>query len=433
MLTARPDTTDPAPEPAPVSPDEFAGAMAALGPWEQAPRLAVAVSGGPDSLALALLADSWARDRGGDILALTVDHRLRPESGDEARRVAGWLDARGIAQRTLVWSGCRGTSAIQAEARAARHRLLAAACREAGILHLLLGHHRQDQAETAALRRAGGSGPDGLAAMPSVRETAGPRLLRPLLNIDPGRLRAVLRARRQPWIDDPSNRDRRYARARLRLDGVPPLPDDAAAARRADGERATAALAALAVEVAPDGYALIDPAPFRAAPPGDRRRLLTGILRMVGGGAYPPRSARLDALVGALAEGLPRARTLAGCRVLCWRGRVLVCREPGAIGAEAAFDADGIARWDGRFDLYLAPPVPPGWRIGALGRDGCRAVGRTAAGLPPPVVPSLAAVRCDGALLAVPALGWQDGRHLPQIVIAFAPSEPLVGGPFGVV
>ncbi|MGE0725158.1 MAG: tRNA lysidine(34) synthetase TilS, partial [Alphaproteobacteria bacterium] len=138
--------------------------MARLGPWERSPRLAVAVSGGPDSLALTLLADGWARARGGAVLALTVDHGLRPEAAAEAATVAAWLGARGIAHATLEWSGPRPMAAIQAAARAARLDLLAAACREAGILHLLLAHHRQDQAETASLRGARGSGTDGRAA-----------------------------------------------------------------------------------------------------------------------------------------------------------------------------------------------------------------------------------------------------------------------------
>ena len=76
--------------------ERFAAAMEAVGPFEPAPQIAVAVSGGADSMALCLLADRWARDRGGAVLALTVDHRLRPESAAEAAQVGRWLRARGI-------------------------------------------------------------------------------------------------------------------------------------------------------------------------------------------------------------------------------------------------------------------------------------------------------------------------------------------------
>ena len=88
----------------PLTGAEFAAALEALADFEAAPVLAVAVSGGSDSLALAILADRWARERGGRICALTVDHRLRPESADEVRRLQGWLAARNILHEVLVWS-----------------------------------------------------------------------------------------------------------------------------------------------------------------------------------------------------------------------------------------------------------------------------------------------------------------------------------------
>jgi len=149
----------------PLTAAAFADLLDKLGPYEPALRLAVGVSGGPDSMALALLADAWARARGGRVLALIVDHGLRPASMGEATRVAGWLAARGLETRVLPWLGEKPERGIQAAARAARHALLEAACRDAGILHLLLAHQREDQAETVLLRRAAQSGADGLAAM----------------------------------------------------------------------------------------------------------------------------------------------------------------------------------------------------------------------------------------------------------------------------
>ncbi|MGZ8996242.1 MAG: ATP-binding protein, partial [Rhodospirillales bacterium] len=115
--------------------------MAALGPFEAGPTLAVAVSGGADSMALCLLADTWARGRDGGVLALIVDHGLRAGSADEAARTASRLAARDIDSEILVWSGAKPIAAIQARARQARYRLLADRCREQGVLHLLIGHH----------------------------------------------------------------------------------------------------------------------------------------------------------------------------------------------------------------------------------------------------------------------------------------------------
>ncbi len=158
-----PESTDPCA--AAIDAAAFDALMAPLGPFEPAPRIAIAVSGGPDSLALCLLADRWARARGGVAFGLTVDHGLRPESGAEAAQVRRWLAARGMAHRTLRWKGAHPLSAIQEQARAARLALLTGWCRRAGVLHLLLGHQREDQAETALQRLVRGSGIDGLAAM----------------------------------------------------------------------------------------------------------------------------------------------------------------------------------------------------------------------------------------------------------------------------
>ena len=155
--------------------------MAALGPFEARPDLAVAVSGGADSLALCLFADRWVRARGGRLVALTVDHGLRPGSRQECATLARWLGGRGIEHDILTWKGAKPAAGIQAAAREARYSLLHEACRERGILHLLLAHHAADQAETVLLRAGAGSGFDGLAAMPAVSGLEAPRRLRPLL------------------------------------------------------------------------------------------------------------------------------------------------------------------------------------------------------------------------------------------------------------
>src|SRR5712691_3859412 len=200
----------------PIGADEFAALMAPHGPFESAPFLAVAVSGGADSLALCLLAWDWARRLGGSLAALTVDHGLRAASAEEAAQVGDWLAARGIAHRILAWQPPARLRNMQAAARAARYALLTEWCRAAGCLHLLTAHHREDQAETLLLRLARGSGLDGLAGMAASREATSCRLLRPLLSVPRDRLAATLRAAGQSWIEDPTNRDATYARARLR-------------------------------------------------------------------------------------------------------------------------------------------------------------------------------------------------------------------------
>src|ERR1700733_12280378 len=120
---------------------ELAAALAAIGGFEPHPLVAVAVSGGPDSMALAILVDRWARERGGEAWALTVDHRLRPESAAEAATVGSWFKARGIQHAVLVWDGDKPAAGIQEAARAARYRLLGGWCAARGCLHLLTAHH----------------------------------------------------------------------------------------------------------------------------------------------------------------------------------------------------------------------------------------------------------------------------------------------------
>ncbi|MCA8909589.1 MAG: tRNA lysidine(34) synthetase TilS, partial [Rhodospirillaceae bacterium] len=237
----------------------FAAAMAALGPFEAPPRIAVAVSGGSDSLALTLLAARWAAARKGAVLALTVDHGLRDGSAEEARQVGTVLAGHGIAHRVLTIAVAR-PSGVQAAARAARYEALEQAAAEAGILHLLVGHTAQDQAETIRLRADRASGADGLAGMAPIVERRWVRLLRPLLGMRRSDLMATCRAAGAAWIDDPFNRDPRFARARLRLEGRAVLPTGVVAARRRRNARQAVVADRLArhVEVAAEGYAVAD-------------------------------------------------------------------------------------------------------------------------------------------------------------------------------
>ena len=263
----------------------FARLIEPLGPFESTPSVAAAVSGGPDSLALALLAAPWVAGRGGTLTALVVDHGLNDGAAAAAKRATTWLAARGIAAVGLRWEGAKPKTGVQAAAREARYRLLGEWCAENGVFHLLTAHHRSDQAETLLLRLAAGSGFDGLAAMPPVQETRWGRILRPLLPVDPTRLRATLASSGQGWIEDPANADPAFARARLRRsaealarEGLTPARLSTTASRIAAArevlESETAALLARCVSVFPAGYALMDRAAFAAAPWDLSRRAL---------------------------------------------------------------------------------------------------------------------------------------------------------------
>jgi tRNA(Ile)-lysidine synthase len=190
----------------------FAAAIDRLGPFEPRPALAIAVSGGADSMALAILATDWARMRGGSTVALVVDHGLRAASASEAGDTIGRLARLKIPARLLRLSHLLHGSALAERARIRRYEVLTEACRDAGIVHLLLGHHAADQAETVVMRVLRGSQTHGLAGMPALRETTGLRLLRPLLEIEPAVLRGLLTEIGIDWVEDPSNRDMRAMR-----------------------------------------------------------------------------------------------------------------------------------------------------------------------------------------------------------------------------
>ena len=435
--------------------------MAPLGPFEPAPRIAVAVSGGPDSLALCLLADRWARARRGKVYGLTVDHRLRSESGAEAAQVRRWLTARGMTHRTLRWPGARPVTGLQEQARAARLALLTGWCRRAGVLHLLLGHQREDQAETALQRLVRGSGIDGLAAMASVRlamEPAGGgvRLLRPLLPVSRAALIATLARWDQPWIDDPTNRDTRYARprlatalARLGAEGLN-AKRLAKAAARAAGDRSALDelcndLLAACARPSPAGYAILDLSVLRRAPPALAVRALGCVVTTVSGSAYPPRQERLERLAHRLLDDNgTKAATLGGCRVVPQRdGRVVVCREPSAASEIRPLAPGESALWDRRFVVSLGLSAAAGpYVVRRLGTDGlaqARAMACSAGmplttdGIPAPARPSLPALFDLDGPLAAPHLGFRRASRqyeagTAEFLVSFRPARPLAPG-----
>jgi tRNA(Ile)-lysidine synthase len=419
----------------PVSSAAFADAMAAFAPFEPNPTVAVGVSGGPDSLALTLLLHGWAQARNGSMLALTVDHGLRPEAAAEARQVAAWLGTRGIAHRILAWTGDKPDTGIQAAARRARYDLLAAAAAEHGILHLAIAHHADDQAETILFRKDRGSGPEGLAGMSAARSLGAVRLIRPLLGWTKASLVATCAAYVQPFVEDPSNRSADYARPvlRKRLAGDPVLrrsllqtARNAAETRMQLGKRVASLLGQIAT-IGPDGIGHFDRAGLAGAPPATRRAALSAILRTIGGNAFAPDDAALDRLDKALESLAFRGMSLAGCLVRPWRGGLLICREAARIAAPVPLEPGRWTRWDDRFELRARIP---GLAVGALGSERFEMARKST--IPAAARAGFPAARNNGALAAVPALGWQvaEAAILEQ---RLTPLWPLASETFTVV
>jgi tRNA(Ile)-lysidine synthase len=432
----------------PISLGEFTSSLASIAQFESSPFLAVAVSGGPDSLALAILADSWARERGGEICALTVDHRLRPESGDEIRRLGAWLSARAIRHEILVWTGEKPRTGIQEAARFARYRLLGGWCRDHACLHLLTGHHRDDQIETHLIRRRAHSGPDGLAGMSAIRELADCRLLRPLLGVARDRLVSFLEAEGQPFVSDPSNFDPAFERSRLRQGdgasageaGVSRLLGgiQAFGCRRAAHEHVLNALLARYVSLHPAGFALLDPAMMSESSSELAERLVSAVTAAIGGASYPPRRERIARLREALGGAARRGHTLGGCRFIRWRERVLVTRELARAAPPLRLRQGERMIWDRRFEV-MTPQADRGpFTIGYLGLAETQRLDRRLpqlrrAGLPRLLFPVIPAVWDEKGIAGVPHLryGREGVADLPQVV--FRPVNPLTQAGFAVV
>jgi tRNA(Ile)-lysidine synthase len=444
----------------PLEAEEFAGLMAPLAPFEPDPRIAVAVSGGADSLALVVLLHDWASARGGTVSALTVDHGLRPESAAEAGFVARTLAPLGLQHRILRWRDAKPGSNVQAVARRARYDLLLRWGAARGLLHLALGHHLDDQGETLLLRLGRGSGLEGLAAMAPVVELPGLRLLRPLLGVPKARLEATLSARGLAWIEDPSNRDPTQARARLRLlmprlakEGLTPARLAATAGHlgraRAALDLAVGRLLVRAVAVHPAGFARLESGPLLAAPEEIGLRALARVLMTVGGAEYTPRLERLQRLYGRIGAGLARGATLGGCRIVRRRGRLLVVRETAAVPEVPVRPGERL-RWDGRFEVSVhrrAGDRGGALRLGALGTAGwaearAAAPDLRATPIPAPARPALPALRDAEGLLAVPYLGYErrdsagfglkSCRFRPAsglTALAFAAAQPIGRSP----
>ncbi|WBU30992.1 tRNA lysidine(34) synthetase TilS [Rhodopseudomonas palustris] len=319
--------------------------------WKAAPAIVLAVSGGPDSLALMLLAARWrkALKQGPALAVVTVDHGLRPEASAEARAVKRLAASLDLPHRTLRWSGDKPRTGIQAAARGARYRLLAKAAKTLGASHVMTAHTRDDQAETVLMRLSRGSGIAGLAAMAREIERDGVVLARPLLDVPKARLIATLAKARIDFATDPSNADPRFTRPRLR-ELMPQLAAEGCDARSLVRLAVRAARADAALELMTDGaeqfLASLDAGLER---PGVDARAFLGLaaeiqirllLRTLSRHGYegPPELGKVEALAEALGQAAARSpqaaakirlkQTLAGAVISLTGDRLVIAPAP---------------------------------------------------------------------------------------------------------
>jgi tRNA(Ile)-lysidine synthase len=318
--------------------------------WKAAPAIVLAVSGGPDSIALMWLAARWRRAlaRGPRLIAVTVDHGLRSEAAREARDVKRLARSLDLPHRTLRWTGTKPKTGLPAAAREARYRLLAQAARASGATHILTAHTRDDQAETLLMRMLRGSGIAGLAAMARETEREGVWLARPLLDVSKSQLIATLKKAKIGFADDPTNRDTNYTRPRLRA-LMPALAEEGGDSRNLARLAWRLARANAAVEVLADGaerYLALrgsdasrpgyDAAAFVALPDEIRVRLLKRAIDRAGDEG-PADLGKVEALLAALDRAVAGGegklkQTLAGALISVVDGRIRVEPAPPRCG-----------------------------------------------------------------------------------------------------
>lgn len=430
----------------------FSARMGALLGPDFPTDIALAVSGGGDSMAMLALAHGWARVMGVRLWVVTVDHGLRAESADEARMVAEECARLGHPHATLRWHW-DGRGNLQDAARRARLALIDRW--RGGLDHVLFAHTQDDAAETFLMRLARGSGVEGLSAMaerrhvkpslvaqtpipavditqtepppPLHRHTldgpaglSGFQMLRPLLDVSRSDLRHYADTLHVPYVDDPSNEDPRFDRVRMRqaMAGLAELGLDretlAGTARRM--ARARMALEARAAEVAEglmrpvgvSGQLALDRDTLASVERDTQLRVLAGALQWVSGAEYRPRAAPLDTLLDRVLAG--GGGTLSGAQILVERDIVRVVREFAAV-RHLVVPAVAGARWDGLWDL--SGPGLTGLTIRALGEDGWNQIAdRVPDGARFAACLSLPALFDGERLVACPPLGVGAAKDL---------------------
>ncbi len=427
--------------------------MVAFAPFEARPHLAVAVSGGSDSMALVILAYEWAKARGGQLTAITVDHGLRAGSDLEAMQVDNWMRARGIKHEILMWPGSKPTTGRQRRARDARYALIDSWCQKRHILHVLLGHTADDQAETHLMRLRRQSQPDGLASMSAVRELCHCRVLRPLLGISREDLRAMLRDDGQGWIEDPSNIDPRFERTRLRrliADGsfsanalVANAKDFGYLRAKADG--AADKFLAHHARLHPAGFLNLDRGPLADVSWETATRAVGRAIATIGGGWHLPGSRPISRLLDSFQNASPTSKTLGGCRVIVAADEITICREKRNLPHEIFLESDMSFVWDNRIAVS-AGSVPDGqWQLRAGGTQPWSEearqddVYRCWRQLPAPVRDSMPVVSGPSGIFSAPLLAYNTGKlenfagfDDSEVQMMFCPRRPLSSVVFSV-
>lgn len=382
--------------------------------------MAVAVSGGPDSLCLLFLAHKWASENNGKVVGLTVDHGLRSESKQEALKVHKLLQKHGIEHHILSWEEDKPKTRIQEKARSARYNLLINWCKLNNVQSLLLGHHRQDQEETFWMRLTCGSGLDGLSGIKEKSVKGGVTLIRPLLRVSKEQILQTLAENKLPWIQDPTNENPAFFRGRFRsfiekegLNQDRLIKVIAKLNRDADFiHQSLLTMVASVVKLHDEGYITLEKNAFDDLHPALSQRLVSYLMVWFSGSHYTPRH---EKVLGILEKLKSQSKFTAGGVMWIIKERfILLIREQAKIENHVFLNSlESDILWDQRFFIksdiqnvlkkksFLAP----------LGHQP-QLKKEVNTQIPSSVWPTLPSIWCEGSVVSVPHLCYSSCSDL---------------------
>lgn len=298
-------------------------------------KIAVAVSGGSDSLALCVLLNQFVKEYGGQLHCLTINHQLRNDSLSEAIKVGEILKELGINHHIIPWEGDKPKSNIQEEARIARYNLLTEYCHNHDISYLATGHQKNDQAENFIIRLEHGSGVYGLSGIPSIGEFNKIKIIRPLLSFTKQELQDFLISQNIEWVEDPSNQNEKFTRVKIRniLNQYPEWIDKLATVSNNLSKTKDCIEYFLNKSIAElvehhSSYVAIKQEGFNELPQEIRFRMLTKLLQDFSSNPKPARGERLENLLAKIETGKAfKASTLSGCLVSRKKDNIIITLE----------------------------------------------------------------------------------------------------------
>lgn len=327
-------------------------------------RFAIAVSGGSDSLALSALAKLYSLDNDNDFVALIIDHKLRKESAEEAKKTYKSLTQNKIKAKILTYRGEKFSSNIQKKARDLRYDLFEKYCGKNKIKFLILAHHQDDLIENFYIRLIRGSGIKGLTSLQNIFEyNKNFYLLRPLLNFNKQELLSVTKKSYSSWIEDPSNKNDKFLRVRIRKmqsklqkEGFDPKriiktienlnnAKDSLDFYIFKSEKRY-------LKFYKEGYAILKSSIFNNEAQEVIFRVIIKAIHFVSGEYYPPRSDSLKTLMKNLSTKSFKSSTLGGCLIEKNKNIISFFREDRNVAVENLNKTKQKTNWDDRFLVY---------------------------------------------------------------------------------